>query len=264
MTSQGLRLGVVGASGRMGRAIVRLAREAGMELVCAVGTTDIGRDAGELAGVGTLGVPVIAVIDGLAGAGVEVCIEFSTPAGTRAAAGVASRAGFALVSGTTGLDETAISSLDDAAQRVPVLWEPNMSLGVHVLGVLVRRAIEMLGPSYDVEVVEVHHRQKVDAPSGTAVRLADIARDARGDEASFAHGRHGRPGPRPAAEIGVHAVRGGDVIGDHTVSLFGVGERIELVHKATSRDLFAHGAVVAAGFLCGKPAGRYSLKDVAG
>jgi 4-hydroxy-tetrahydrodipicolinate reductase len=264
MSAAGLRLGIVGASGKMGRAVVRLAREAGMEIVCAVGATDVGRDVGELAGLGGIGVPVTDAIGALAEARVEVCIDFSTPAGTRLAAETASRAGFALVSGTTGLDEPATCALDDAAQRAAILWEPNMSLGVHVLGVLLRRAIEMLGPSYDVEVVEVHHRKKADAPSGTALRLAEIARDARADGASLVHGRQGRPGPRPSAEIGVHAVRGGDVIGDHTVSLFGAGERVELVHKASSRDLFAHGAVVAAAFLRGKPPGRYALGDAVG
>lgn len=262
--SPAIRLGVVGASGRMGRAIVRLAREAGMEIACAVGTTDVGRDVGELAGVGGIGVVVTDAIEALAHTKVAVCIEFSTPAGTRETAALAARAGFALVSGTTGLDAPATFALDDAAQKVPVLWEPNMSVGVHVLGVLVRRAIEMLGPSFDVEIVETHHRLKADAPSGTAMRLAEIARAARGDDAPFVHGRHGRPGARPSAEIGVHAVRGGDVVGDHTVSLFGAGERVELVHRASSRDLFAHGAVVAARWLHGKASGRYTLRDVVG
>jgi 4-hydroxy-tetrahydrodipicolinate reductase len=257
-----VRLGVVGASGKMGRAIVRLAREAGMEVVCAVGTTDVGRDVGELAGTGALGVAVTDAIDALAAMKCAVCIEFSTPAGTRAACELAAKAGFALVSGTTGLDDPARRALDLAAQKTAVLWEPNMSLGVHVLGVLVRRAIEMLGPEFDVEIVEAHHRMKVDAPSGTAARLAEIAKDARGDAAKLVHGREGRPGARTRAEIGVHAVRGGDVIGDHTVGLFGAGERLELVHRASSRDLFAHGAVRAAAWIHGKPSGRYGLADV--
>jgi 4-hydroxy-tetrahydrodipicolinate reductase len=246
----------------MGRAIVRLAREAGMEVVCAVGTTDVGRDVGELAGLGAIGVTVTDAVGAVADAKCAVCIEFSTPAGTRATAELAAKAGFALVSGTTGLDEAAKKGLDVAAKKAAVLWEPNMSLGVHVLGVLVRRAIEMLGPEFDVEIVEAHHRMKADAPSGTAARLAEIAQAARSDGAKLVHGREGRPGARPRAEIGVHAVRGGDVVGDHTVSLLGLGERIELVHRASSRDLFAHGAVRAAGWICGKPPGRYTLADV--
>jgi 4-hydroxy-tetrahydrodipicolinate reductase len=257
-----VRLGVVGASGRMGRAIVRLARDAGMEVVCAVGTTDVGRDIGELAGLGALGVVVTDVASAIADAKCAVCIEFSTPAGTRAVADLAASAGFALVSGTTGLDDVTKRALDLASTKAAVLWEPNMSLGVHVLGVLVRRAIEMLGPNFDVEIVEAHHRMKVDAPSGTAARLAEIAKDARADGSKLVYGREGRPGARTRAEIGVHAVRGGDVVGDHTVGLFGLGERIELVHRASSRDLFAHGAVRAAGWICGKPAGRYCLADV--
>jgi 4-hydroxy-tetrahydrodipicolinate reductase len=257
-----VRLGVFGASGRMGRAIVRIAHEAGMELVCAVGTTDVGRDAGELAGVGPLGVVVTDEISALADAKCAVCIEFSSPAGTRAALELAARASFALVSGTTGLDDPTKREIDRAALRTAVMWEPNMSLGVHVLGALVKRAIEMLGPDFDVEIVEAHHRAKVDAPSGTAARLADIAREARADGSKLVHGREGRPGPRARAEIGVHAVRGGDVIGDHTVGLYGAGERIELVHRASSRDLFAYGAVRAAAWISGKPHGRYHLADV--
>jgi 4-hydroxy-tetrahydrodipicolinate reductase len=120
--------------------------------------------------------------------------------------------------------------------------------------------MEALGPSFDVEVVEVHHRAKVDAPSGTAIRLGDVVKHAR--HGHYVHGREGRPGPRKPDEVGMHAVRGGDVIGDHTVFFFGDGERIELTHRASSRDLFAHGAVRAAGWIAGKPPGRYRLADI--
>jgi 4-hydroxy-tetrahydrodipicolinate reductase len=257
-----VRLAVVGASGRMGRAVVRLARDAGFEIACAVGTTEVGRDAGELAGIGPIGVAVEGAMEALVRAKCAVCIDFSTPAGTREVAETAARAGFALVSGTTGLDEPARGALDAAAAKVAVLWEPNMSLGVHVLGVLVRKAIELLGPDFDVEIVEAHHRMKVDAPSGTAVRLAEIARAARDDAATFVHGREGRPGARPRNEIGVFALRGGDVVGDHTVGLYGAAERLELVHRASSRDLFAHGAVRAAAWIAAKGPGRYGLADV--
>ena len=257
-----VRLGIVGASGRMGRAVARLAREAGMDVVCAVATAEVGRDVGELAGLGAIGVPVTGSLRGLVSANIAACIDFSTPAATRAVSHLAAEAGFALVSGTTGLDEATSCALDDASQKTAVLWEPNMSVGVYVLGVLVRRAIDLLGPEYDVEIVEAHHRRKEDAPSGTAMRLAEIAKDARGDSSRLVHGRHGRPGARSSAEIGMHAVRGGDVIGDHTVGLFGAGERIELVHRASSRDLFAHGAVTCAKWICGKRPGRYALSDV--
>ena len=237
-----MRLAVVGASGRMGRAVVRLAHAEGVEIVCAVGSTDIGRDVGELAGVGAFGT---CVVDGLAAiehARADVVVDFSAPGATLALAPIAAAAGSALVSGTTGLGDDARAALDRAASQVPVLWEPNMSLGVHVLTELVSRAASALA-DWDAEIVETHHRAKVDAPSGTALRLAE------------ALGR---------ANVGVHALRGGDVVGDHTVHLLGGGERLELTHRATNRDVFAHGALRAARWLVGRPPGRYSLRDVLG
>ena len=255
-----LRVAVLGASGRMGRAVVRLATQGGLEVVHAASVSDVGRDAGELAGVGPIGVAVAADLAGLAAAKADVLVDFSAPAALAAACEACAAAGVAVVSGTTGIDEAAGAALDRAASRVPVLWEPNMSVGVHVLASLVERAKIALGPGYDVEVVEVHHRAKVDAPSGTAIRLGDVVKRASGGH--YVHGREGRPGPRAAEEIGMHAVRGGDVIGDHTVFFFGEGERIELTHRASNRDLFAHGALRAARWLAGRPAARYALSDV--
>jgi 4-hydroxy-tetrahydrodipicolinate reductase len=226
----------------MGRAVVRLAHAGGVEIVCAVGSTDIGRDVGELAGVGAFGT---CVVDGLAAiehARAEAVVDFSAPGATLALAPIAAAAGSALVSGTTGLGDDARGALDRAAARVPVLWEPNMSLGVHVLTELVGRAASALA-DWDAEIVETHHRAKVDAPSGTALRLAESL---------------GR------ANVGIHALRGGDVIGDHTVHLLGGGERLELTHRATNRDVFAHGALRAARWLVGRPPGRYALRDVLG
>ena len=246
----------------MGRAVVRLAFEAGAAVVCAVGATEIGRDAGELAGVGPLGACVVDGLAALEHAGADVVIDFSAPAATLALAAIAARAGTAVVSGTTGLGDDARAALDAAAARVPVLWEPNMSVGVHVLTRLVAQAAAAL-PGWDIEMVETHHRAKVDAPSGTALRLVEAMQQAMaGDHAHRVHGRQGRPGPRAADEIGVHAVRGGDVVGDHVVHFLGGGERLELTHRATSRDVFAHGAVRAAQWLAGRPAGRYGLCDV--
>jgi 4-hydroxy-tetrahydrodipicolinate reductase len=258
-----MRLAVVGASGRMGRAVVRLARLDGLEIVCAVGTTEIGSDVGELAGTGALGT---CVVDGLAAIGqarADVVVDFSAPGATLALAPIAAAAGSALVSGTTGLGEDAREALDQAANRVAVLWEPNMSIGVHVLTELVARAASALS-DWDIEVVETHHRAKVDAPSGTALRLAETAQRARAGGTRLVHGREGRARVRDAAEIGMHALRGGDVIGEHAVHLLGGGERLELVHRATSRDVFAHGAVRAARWIAGRPAGRYALRDVLG
>jgi 4-hydroxy-tetrahydrodipicolinate reductase len=255
-----IRVAVLGANGRMGRAVVRLAHAAGMKVVCAVGVGDEGRDAGELAGIGAIGTKVIADAQSLATSGAQVLVDFSAPPALVQAAGICAGAGIAVVSGTTGLDDAAKAALDTAAAKCAVLWEPNMSVGVHVLTALVEKAMEALGPSFDVEVVEVHHRAKVDAPSGTAIRLGDVVKNARNGR--YVHGREGRPGARQPDEVGMHAVRGGDVIGDHTVFFFGDGERIELTHRASSRDLFAHGAVRAAGWIAGKAPGRYRLADM--
>ena len=256
----GRRLAVLGSSGRMGRAVVRLAHEAGMKVVLAVAASGHGRDAGELAGIGAIGTMVTGDAAAIATSGADVVIDFSAPAALVEAAPFCASAGVAIVSGTTGLDEAAKLALDEAAKRCAVLWEPNMSVGVHVLSSLVAQAARALGSTFDVEVVETHHRAKVDAPSGTAIRLGDVVKEAR--DAHYVHGREGRPGPRKADEIGMHAVRGGDVIGDHTVFFLGDGERLELTHRASSRDLFAHGAVRAAGWIAGRPAGRYRLGDM--
>jgi 4-hydroxy-tetrahydrodipicolinate reductase len=255
-----LRVALLGATGRMGRAVVRLAVQGGMKVVHASSAADVGRDAGELAGVGVLGVAVAADLAGLAAAKADVLVDFSAPAALAMACDACAAAGVALVSGTTGIDDVARAALDRAAAKVPVIWEPNMSVGVHVLASLVAKATAALGAGYDVEVVEIHHRAKVDAPSGTAIRLGDVVKNAT--EGHYVHGREGRPGPRADREIGMHAVRGGDVIGDHTVFFFGDGERLELTHRASSRDLFAHGALRAARWVAGKPALRYALADV--
>lgn len=259
------RVAVLGANGRMGRAVVRIAHEAGLRVVCAVGASDVGKDAGELAGVGALGVPVVSDVGAIATSGAEVLVDFSAPAVLVSACDACVRGNVAIASGTTGLDDTGKRALDAAAERVPVLWEPNMSVGVHVLSALLAKAIASLGPGYDVEIVETHHRMKVDAPSGTALRLAEVAKAARetaGNSTRFVTGREGKPGARQADEVGVLALRGGDVIGDHTAFLFGDGERIELTHRASSRDLFARGAVRAGRWLVGKAPGRYHLADV--
>jgi 4-hydroxy-tetrahydrodipicolinate reductase len=247
----------------MGRAVVRLAHEAGHELVCAIGTTEVGRDAGDLAGVGPIGTCVVDGLAALEHARADVVVDFSTPAATLALAAVAASSGTALVSGTTGLGDDVRAALDRVSARIPLLWEPNMSVGVHVLTRLVAQAAASL-EGWDLEVVETHHRAKVDAPSGTALRLAEAMLQARlrAGSTRLVHGREGKPGPRSAEEIGIHAVRGGDVIGDHVVHFLGGGERLELTHRATSRDVFAHGALRAARWIAGRPAGRYSLGDV--
>jgi 4-hydroxy-tetrahydrodipicolinate reductase len=261
-----VKLTIFGATGRMGLAIARLSHAAGdvqiVGGVCADGDPGAGKDIGELAGIGQIGVVTTPdIASGLLGA--DVVIDFSTAAAVAPLLAVAARQKVAVVSGTTNIDEAAKKAFDRAAQSVPVMWAPNMSLGVQVLAELVEQAVKRLGPGYDVEITEIHHRKKVDSPSGTAKRLAEAARAARGDLREI-HGRSGDVGARTDEEMAVYGLRGGDVIGDHTVYLFGQGERLELTHRASSRDLFAHGALAAARFLAGKPPKRYTFADVLG
>lgn len=259
-----MRLAIFGATGRMGLSIVRLSRtDPELEIVggvCASSDPNLGRDLGELAGVGALGVVTTAdVSSGLLGA--DAVIDFSTASAVPMLFAAAARQRVCVVSGTTGLDDAGRRGLDKAAEAAPVLWSANMSLGVQLLTELVQQAVKRLGSAFDVEIVEIHHRRKIDSPSGTGKRLAEAARAAR-PELGELHGRSGNVGARKLEEMGVFAVRGGDVIGDHTVHLLGAGERLELTHRATSRDLFAQGALVAAKFLAGKPPGRYTIADV--
>jgi 4-hydroxy-tetrahydrodipicolinate reductase len=261
-----MKLALHGATGRMGLAITRLVHLAeDIQLVGAVCSSvdpAQGRDIGELAGIGTMGVEATADLgSGLLGA--EVVIDFSIASAVPGLMAVAAREKVAVVSGTTNLDTAGRQALDKAAEAIPVLWAANMSLGVQVLAELVEQAIRRLGLGYDAEIVEIHHRRKVDAPSGTARRLADAVKSVRGNLREL-HGRDGEVGERGDDEIAVLGVRGGDVVGDHTVYLLGLGERLELTHRASSRELFAYGALQAARFLKGRRPGSYSIADVLG
>jgi 4-hydroxy-tetrahydrodipicolinate reductase len=261
-----MKLALFGATGRMGLAIARLAHAAGdvqiVGGVCSESDPNLGRDIGELAGLGQIGVVTTAdTASGLLGA--EVVIDFSTASAVAPLVALAARQKIAIVSGTTNIDDNAKKAFEKAALSVPVMWAPNMSLGVQVLAELVQQAVKRLGPGFDVEITEVHHRKKVDSPSGTAKRLGDAARAAR-SELREIHGRSGDVGARTNDEMAIFGLRGGDVIGDHTVYLFGHGERLELTHRASSRDLFASGALVAARYLVGKPAKVYTFADVLG
>lgn len=259
-----MRLAVLGASGRLGRRIVACAAEDdGIRLVAAVtraGGAAVGVDAGLLAGVGAFGLTVGALGPGCF-ADADVVIDVSLPEGTRAALPHLGRAAF--VVGVTGLDGSTAAQVDAEAADRAVLRAANFSAGVHVLAELVATAARAL-PDHDVEIVELHHRRKVDAPSGTATLLADAAAEARGGDAPVRHGREGRTGVRPVGEIGMHALRLGDVVGEHTVWLAGEGERLHLGHVATSRDAFAHGALRAARWLSCRPPGVYTMRDVLG
>ena len=263
---------VLGAGGRMGRRIMALA-EAGTEARVAgaveiAGTGLVGRDAGELAGTAALGVTVVAdfvsAIDS-ADRG-AVAIDFTAPEAALAHARQAASTGTPIVIGTTGFSREQREELEGLATRVPLLLSANMSVGVNVLLGLVAEAVRRLGPAFDIEIVEVHHNKKKDAPSGTALALAEAAAGAAGlDPASaLTLAREGQTGERRKGEIGVMALRGGDNVGEHTVMLLGTGERVELSHRASSRDCLAVGAVRAGAWLHGKPPRLYSMKDVLG
>ncbi len=260
-----MRMAVNGAGGAMGRRIVALAKEfPGYELVAALerpGHTALGKDAGALAGIEPNGVLVSTAMGG----DPDVLIDFSSPGASVERALECSEHGVAVVLGTTGLTPEQVSEVRErVAPRVPVLIAPNMSLGVNLLFRLAAEAARALGAAYDVEIIEAHHRRKVDAPSGTAMELARRICEAleRDADSCLSFGRQGAAGPRKANEVGVHAVRGGDIVGDHTVLFAGDGERIELTHRATSRDIFARGALRAAGYVAGCKPGMYSMRDV--
>lgn len=263
-----VRIAVAGASGRMGRLVIEQVLGAeGVTLVGALehpGSPEQGTDAGALVGrpvgVRITGDPRVALAEA------EVVIDFSAPTATAGVVEAAAAQGVACVVGTTGLDADARAAVEAAAARVAVVASPNMSLGVQVLAHVLGEALRLLGSGFDIEVVEAHHREKKDAPSGTALRLVEVAARARdlSMESDLRHGRHGANARRVPGEIGVHAVRGGDIVGDHTVVLAGLGERLELTHRATSRAVFAAGALRAARWVVGRPPGRYHIGDVLG
>lgn len=263
------RIAVHGAAGRMGREVVAAVRahdEA--TLVAAVdqaGADVIGKDAGLLSGGGTTGVEVTADLASAA-AKADVVIDFSLASATPAVADACKRHEVPTVVGTTGFDEQGEAALETLASAVPVVVAPNFSQGVTLLFHLAARAAELLGPGFDAEIVEMHHRRKVDAPSGTAARLGDVVARAKGLEPadSVVHGRSGHVGARPDAQVGVMALRGGDVVGEHTLVLAGEGERVELGHRAGDRGIFARGAVRAALWAVRQRPGRYDMADVMG
>jgi 4-hydroxy-tetrahydrodipicolinate reductase len=214
---------------------------------------------GDLAGAGHLGVEVSADL-GSALLGADVVIDFSIARAFDDVLRAALKAKVACLSGTTALSAESQARIDEAGATIAVLWAPNMSMGVQVLATLARQAVQAL-PGYDVEVVEAHHNDKADAPSGTATYLVRAVQQAR-EELEPVFGREGQVGKRRATEIGVHALRGGGVVGDHTVHLIGEHDRIEITHRAMNRDLFAEGALRAARWLVGRKPGRYQLADV--
>ncbi|MFG1202377.1 4-hydroxy-tetrahydrodipicolinate reductase [Xanthobacter aminoxidans] len=268
-----LRIVIAGAGGRMGRTLIRaIAETEGLKLVGALeyaGSPHLGEDAGLMAGAAPNGVTVESdVAPSLNGA--DVVIDFSTPAATVRLAGRLAEAGIAHVIGTTGLSNEDNAAIADAALRTVIVKSGNMSLGVNLLAALTRRVAATLGDDFDIEIVEMHHNRKVDAPSGTALLLGEAAaagRNRKLDDCSE-RGRDGITGPRVKGNIGFASLRGGSVVGEHMVIFAGAAERIELVHKAEDRTLFANGALAAARWTkCGetrREPGLYSMADVLG
>ena len=264
-----LGIGITGCGGRMGRML--LAETLATPGCClaggveAAGSPDLGRDLGELAGAGAVGLVAGADVAALFAAA-DVVIDFTRPAASAAHAAAAARAGKPLVIGTTGLDAKEGRALAAAAEAVPIVWAPNMSPAVTMLLELVAETARRLGPDYDIEVLEMHHRHKVDAPSGTALALSRAAAAGSGTDlaAKSQRVRDGHTGPRRSGDIGFATLRGGDVVGDHSVIFAGDGERLELTHRASSRALFAKGAIRAALWAATRPPGLYGMQDVLG
>jgi 4-hydroxy-tetrahydrodipicolinate reductase len=260
---------VSGAAGRMGKRILALANDhPEIEISGALespGHPSLGKDAGEEAGIGTLGVPITDQV-GLVLEGCDVLTDFSVPQASVAHVQAAAESGKAIVVGTTGFSEEQKQEMNRVGATTRCLIAPNMSMGVNLLFSLVETAAQVLGEGYDVEIVEAHHNMKKDAPSGTANKLAEIIAEARGLDlaAKGVYGRKGIVGQRRPDEIGVMAVRGGDIVGEHTVLFVTNGERVELIHRAHSRDALARGAVQAALWLVSRPNGVYDMQDVLG
>lgn len=260
---------VAGAAGRMGNRIIAcLADTADLRLVAALeapGHAAIGRDAGELAGIGKGGVSVGAD----AAAEIKrdrVLIEFSVPEASLAHLRLVAQAGARAVIGTTGFSAPQRAEIAELAKQTAILLSPNMSVATNVAFTLLATMAKALGDEYDIEITETHHRFKKDAPSGTALRMAEIVAAALGRDLDqvAVYGRQGLPGERPRPEIGILSLRSGDVVGEHTVSFGTLGERLELVHKAHNRDTYARGALRAARYVVGRPPGLYSMADVLG
>lgn len=259
-----IRIAVIGCSGRMGRALIRLLHNhADATLAAAVTTPDdpcLGQDAGPLSGLARCDVPLATSIE----VPCDVAIEFTLPAGCATWADWCAAHRVPLVSGTTGLNDAQHRALQDAARRVPVVWAPNMSVGINLMLELVAELTRRLGSGWDIEISESHHRNKVDAPSGTAQALLREICAARGQPADEAarHGRHGTPGPRTPDEIGVHALRLGALIGEHEVHFADDHETLTVGHRALSRDTFAAGAIRAARWVVGRSPGLYDMRAV--
>jgi 4-hydroxy-tetrahydrodipicolinate reductase len=259
---------ITGVAGRMGKALLEAVQQTeGVQVSAAIerpGSTVIGVDAGELAGIGGIGVAVVDSID--SAPPFDVLIDFTRPEVTMANLAACRQRGSAIVIGTTGLDEAQKAEIKAAGDEIGVVFAPNMSVGVNLCLKLLEMAARVLGDEVDIEVIEAHHRHKIDAPSGTALRMGEVVAEALGRDLKecAVYGREGNTGERDPKTIGFETIRAGDIVGEHTVMFAGIGERVEITHKASSRRTFAGGAVRAAQWLMGKNAGLYDMQDVLG
>ena len=263
------RIAVVGAAGRMGRTHIEACQAAdGLEVTVAIerpGSDFIGADAGELAGIGRLGGAIgddlAAVTDQF-----DVLIDFTTPESTLANAAICAAAGKRMVVGTTGIDAAGRAELERLASSVAIVFAPNMSVGVNLCFNLLDLAARVMGNDVDIEVIEAHHRHKVDSPSGTALRMGEVVANAMDRDLSTCavYGREGQVGERPRNTIGFETIRAGDIVGEHTVMFADIGERVEITHKASSRMTFAKGAARAAGWIVAQDRGLFDMQDVLG
>ncbi len=260
---------VTGAGGRMGTAIIRAIKESSSITLAGAlereGSGSLGRDAGELAGCGPLGVVVTEERE-KAFKDAEVIIDFSAPEASLKVLEAAARLEKALVLGTTGFSHTQREKVRELGQKIRLVMAPNMSVGVNLLWKMVADISPVLGADYDIEIIESHHRHKKDAPSGTALKIAEVVAASLGRDLDkvAVYERKGIVGERTREEIGIQSIRAGDIVGDHTVLFAGPGERLEITHRASSRETFAHGALVAALWVSSRPAGIYDMQDVLG
>lgn len=263
-----IKIAITGAGGRMGKTLLEAANETdGLTVSAAIeraGSSLLGADAGELAGIGTLGIPVVDRLD--EAAAFDVLIDFTRPEVTMANIAVCRERGSAMVIGTTGFDDAQKALIREASSEIGIVFAPNMSVGVNLCFKLLEMAARVLGDEVDIEVIEAHHRHKIDAPSGTALRMGEVVAEALGRDLKTCavYGREGRTGERDRKTIGFETIRAGDIVGDHTVLFAGMGERVEITHKASSRMTFAHGAMRAALWLGARDTGLYDMQDVLG
>ncbi|MEJ2609047.1 MAG: 4-hydroxy-tetrahydrodipicolinate reductase [Candidatus Thiodiazotropha sp.] len=261
------RIAVVGAGGRMGRSLVQAVNESdGLTLGAATERPEsglIGQDVGELVGIGRLGIALSAGLDEVV-SDFDVVIDFTSPAATLSHLQVCREAGKCMVIGTTGLSDKEKQDLAHAAEQMAIVFAPNMSVGVNLCFKLLELASRVMGDDADIEIIEAHHRHKVDAPSGTALRMGEVIAETLGRDlqSCAVYGREGNTGPRDGKTIGFETIRAGDVVGEHSVWFAMEGERVEIAHKATSRMNFARGAVRAAKWVSAKQNGLYDMQDV--